>query len=51
MRPVAEYANGSKAWYVDGKRLNTEEIEDWIKENKIDLSTTEGQMAFKLGWA
>ena len=72
--PAAEYANGIKAWYVDGilhridgpaitydydgidewwvngKKLITEEVENWIVDNNIDLTTEEGQLAVKLKW-
>lgn len=48
--PACEWANGTKEWYVDGNQRNTEEIEEWLEENKIDLKTETGQMAFKLRW-
>ena len=45
-----EYPGGIKLWYVEGKRLPHKEVEKWIEENSIDLSTEEDQMAFKLRW-
>jgi len=48
--PAAEFADGSNHWYVDGNELPIEEVEIWLEENKIDLKTEEGQMAFKLRW-
>ena len=29
--PAIEYANGSKAWYLDGKKLTKEEWENILK--------------------
>ena len=49
--PAFEGTEGTKHWYVDGKQLPTEEVEEWLEENDIDLSTTEGQIAFKLRWS
>jgi len=37
-------------WWINDKELPKEEVEKWLKENKIDLSTKEGQIAFKLRW-
>ena len=49
--PAVEDVDGIKHWYVDGKHLPTKEVEDWLEENAIDLSTEAGQMAFKLRWS
>jgi len=49
--PVIEWSDGTKSWCVNGNLLNTEETETWLEENKVDLATQEGQMAFKLRWA
>ena len=47
--PALECEYSAKnAWYLGGKWLNTREVENWIKQNKIDLSTEEGQTAFVL---
>lgn len=46
-----EWTDGLKTWYVDGNLLDTEEIETWLSENKIDLTTEAGQMALKLRWS
>ena len=48
--PAIEFADGYKAWYVNGKPLDIEEVETWLEENKVDLKEPEGQMAFKLRW-
>lgn len=48
--PAVEYTSGFKDWYINGKCLNSEDVERWIEENKIDLSTEEGQVAFKIFW-
>ena len=37
-------------WWINGEFKGYKEIPDWIKENNIDLSTEEGQVAFKLRW-
>ena len=49
--PAFEGENGSKHWFVDGKLLPIIEVEEWLEENDIDLSTEEGQIAFKLRWS
>ena len=49
--PAIEYSDGSKYWYVDGKCLDTNKVESWLEDNKVDLSELEGQMAFKLRWS
>jgi len=48
--PAIEYNNGTKKWWIGGEHLPTEEIEEWLEENKINLKTQEGQTAFKLRW-
>ena len=49
--PAVVDKDGSVEWWLDNKPLPTEEVEAWIKENQIDLSTEEGQMAFVLMWS
>ena len=49
--PAIEWSYGTKEWWIDGKQLSTEEVEKWLRENNVDLTTEEGQMAFKLRWA
>lgn len=49
--PAIEYPNGTNRWIIDNNELPAEEVEEWIKENNINLKTTEGQMAFKLKWS
>lgn len=48
--PAVEHADKSTQWWINGKYMYTDKIKDWLKENKIDLKTLEGQMAFKLRW-
>ena len=49
--PAIELKDGTKLWWVDDKKLPTEEVEIWLEENDVDLKTEAGQMAFKLRWA
>lgn len=49
--PAVEWAGGSKEWYINGKELPSTEVERWLKENNIDLTTEEGQMALILRWS
>ena len=46
--PALEFEDGTHAWYINGCYLDQEQVEKWIQENEIDLSTQEGQTAFKL---
>ncbi len=48
--PAIEWPDGRIEWWINGNELPTEEIEEWLKENKMDLQMPEGQMAFKLRW-
>lgn len=41
----------SDVWYLDGKMLPKQEVEDWIDANNIDIQTEEGEVAFKLTWS
>ena len=41
---------GNHEWWVNNKVLQTQDVENWIEENNINLSSEEGQMAFKLRW-
>ena len=49
-KPAVKDADGLQEWWVDDKLLSKEEVENWLKENKINLKSKEGQMAFKLRW-
>ena len=49
--PAVEREDGSNRWYIDGKHLPKEEVEEWLEENDVDLKTESGQMAFKLRWS
>ena len=49
--PAMIFKDGYEEWWIDGERLPAKLVEQWIKENNIDLSTKEGQMAFKLRWS
>lgn len=48
--PALERPDGSRIWALNGKRLPTQQVEEWIKQNNINLSTQLGQLAFKLRW-
>ena len=48
--PAVEWSGGDREWAIDGLDIPGEEIEKWIKENKVDVTTEEGQMALKLRW-
>ena len=52
--PAIEYDNDPREnfWCLETKEdsLPAKEVEAWIKEEQIDLSTVEGQMAFVLRW-
>jgi len=48
--PACEYSDGGRSWWINGRILNCNAVEDWIKENNIDLKTIEGQTALKLRW-
>lgn len=43
--------NKTRMWYIEGKKLDTYEVEKWLEENDIDLSINEGQMALVLRFA
>ena len=49
--PAVESSDGEKRWRINGMPLPAKEVEKWLKENNIDLSTDEGQVAFKLRWS
>jgi len=49
--PAIIIYDGTKEWYLNGKKLPNEEVVKWIEDNKIDLSTIEGQLAFKIRWS
>ena len=49
--PAIEYPGGTREWWINGEWLPGDKIEKWLKENNIDLSTDEGQVAFKLRWS
>lgn len=49
--PAVEWSSGVKEWAINGLMLaNHITIEKWLKENSVDLTTAEGQMALKLMW-
>ena len=48
--PAVVYSEGPNEWWIDGKYLPGRDVEKWIQENEIDLSTEEGQTAFALRW-
>ena len=48
--PAVECVDGKNYWFVNDEDLDTNEVENWIKENDIDLTQEEHVMAFKLRW-
>lgn len=46
--PAIEMPDGLQMWYIYDKQLNRIEVEKWIKENNIDLSTKADRVAFKI---
>ena len=48
--PAFEWKDGAREWAIDGLDVPGDEIEAWVKEYAVDLTTEEGQMALKLTW-
>lgn len=48
--PAVENVDGSNLWWADDKILDGKDIEIWLKEDDIDLTTEASQVAFKLRW-
>jgi len=46
--PAIKRVTGYKSWHINGKPLNTKKVNDWIKENNINLKTKEHQVLFML---
>ena len=46
--PAIIGSSGKKEWYINGGKLNTNQVETWIKNNNIDLKTKEHQALFML---
>jgi len=46
--PAVIYFNNKKEYHINGKELNTIEVESWITHNNIDLKTKMGQSIFML---
>jgi len=44
--PAIEFNDGCKYWYINDKELNKDEVEDWIKDNNINLKTKQHQVLF-----
>ena len=49
--PAIIWDNDDKEWWIFNKQLNANEVEKWIDENNVDLTTEAGQMAFKMRWS
>lgn len=49
--PAIEWGNKIRDWAINDQDLDQAQVETWIKENNIDLSTEEGQTAFVLKWS
>ena len=41
---------GPNQWWINGNMPSGYEVKEWLEDNKVDLKTLEGQMAFKLRW-
>jgi len=46
--PAVIWNDGLKHWYINDKRLDTNEVESWIKNNNINLKTKQHQVLFML---
>lgn len=42
--------HAKNSWWFYGKQMPKDEIEKWVIENEVDLSTDEGKVALKLRW-
>ena len=49
--PAIINSDGSYEWWVRDNKISNDVMEAWLEENKIDLTTEEGQMALILRWA
>ena len=48
--PALEFSNGDCEYWLDGNFLPTEQVQAWLEQNGVDLSTSSGQLAFLLTW-
>ena len=46
--PAVTWKDGFKIWYINDKELNKDEVENWIRNNNINLKTKKGQSLFML---
>jgi len=46
--PAVTWDNGKKEYWISGIRLDTKEVEVWIRNNNINLKTEVGQILFML---
>ena len=46
--PAIICSDGTLYWYINDKKLNTEEVESWVKDNNLDLKTKQHQALFML---
>lgn len=49
--PAYIEVNGYREWWLNGQFLPKNHVEDWLRENNIDLKTIEGQTAFVFRWS
>lgn len=50
--PAIIHTNRVNEWWINDRKIGSdEEITRWIKENNIDLTLEEHQLAFKLTWS
>jgi len=46
--PAVIYSKKRKEYWINDKELDTQDVEDWIKENNINLKTKAHQALFML---
>lgn len=44
--PAVQHIDGKEEWWVSGKKFDTKEVKDWIKQNNIDLTNEGDQLIF-----
>ena len=46
--PAIIWNNGDEEYWINGQQLNIKKVNDWIKNNNIDLKTKQHQVLFML---
>jgi len=44
--PAVIWYDGEEEWRIKGKRINTNQVEKWIKDNNINLKNKKHQVLF-----